>query len=265
MTWILTSIFYLLFALHGQMSIGWPGPGPVHVSTGGGTWSLVQVKGDQSNESGATVSIAGDVVTLTGLTALGSGHALVVWEIDNSGSSKTISSLTSADCSGSWVIPGSPYPVYNSSEQTINVAYCTSSASGGTSVAVTMNTTPSSPSIVVLYEFAWSGSSITIDGGSSSGLGSVSNQTAANPQTLAAITLGGATDVMLEFWSASSGTFSSINDSYTVFHTGSGSGVAFSYGDGTAYLLNTSSGSAPSVTLSASEKIIAGAIALQGH
>jgi hypothetical protein len=62
MNWLLTSILYALFAVHGplpaalQMSIGWPGPGPIHVSSSGTAPTFVAAGSCETGGTACNVS-----------------------------------------------------------------------------------------------------------------------------------------------------------------------------------------------------------------
>jgi hypothetical protein len=169
------------------------------------------------------------------VTATGSGNALglIAFPINN----VTISSISGG---GTWASP-SGCNTYSSSDGTGQAcAYSLSSSSGATSITVTFSGASGGGQIEFL-EFSFTAASVVLDPGATPANARNSGATQETPVPGPALTLTGTNDVIMQGMAPSTSA-SAINLGYTGF---------FNNGYGTAYLLNTTNGSAVSWTVGA--------------
>jgi hypothetical protein len=182
------------------------------------------------------------------VTSTGTGHfGIITWQTD---STTTLSSVSGG---GTWTVPaGCTF----TNGLSVGCAYNLTLGSGVTTVTLTWtNASPGSPTSAWFYEESFTGSSVSLDNGSSGGLGTVNNTSSSTTQPGVALTLACSNCAIFQAEVEGGGQPNSINGSYTL-----DSGVAFR---GTAHILNTASGTAPTWTLSASATNLGGAIAIK--
>lgn len=119
------------------------------------TWTLTQVKSNNAC-SGTTCSVTA--------TSTGSAHLLVAGLIANNSSSVTISSVTSAACTGAWTHAANT-AVGANGNGFLDLYYCLNSASGQTAVVITASGSLTAGSIGVIWEASSSLGSIAVDTG----------------------------------------------------------------------------------------------------
>jgi hypothetical protein len=183
-----------------------------------GTSSIVQTASTFCTSSPCAVTTA----------TTGTGNLLYVG-MSTSNSGITISSISGG---GTWVHPGS----CSASEPTggggsSDVAYMLSSTSGTTTVSVTLSGAPGA--VVITFAEVAYGGSMALDV-----CGTRVQPTAATSVAGVALTLTGTNDIMFQVVNPA-GSCSSVSGSYTAW---------FNAGAGSAYLLNTTSGTAPTWT-----------------
>jgi hypothetical protein len=242
--------FILLVAAGQQWQIG------SHTSPpsggGGGTWTLVQ----HVAVTGATCG-TGNISCTATVAATGTGHLLVILGTMYN-TSQSVSFVTSAACGGSWAYPAGAHYYNGATGAGTNGAYCTSSASGVTSITVTLSGTPGSGlQTFDFIEYAWSGSTISLDGAPASGNVGESE----TPSGLAQ-TLSGSNDVIVQWIRTDRSTSSDV----TAISGGYSNPFDTPSGDATGYagLINTSNGSAPTWTLDTSVQTQVAAMAFSG-
>jgi hypothetical protein len=169
------------------------------------SWTLVQHVPVTCAQTNATCTAILDFPT-------GSGHLItILGALYNTVSAVTISSVTSTVCSGSWFYPPGA-TVYNGADGSgTNGAYCLNSASGKTSITVTLSAgTGAGYQTFDFIEYAWSGSTILPDGAPAS----VNNTTESSTVSGVAQTLTGSDDVIVQ-WISCAWAIKSISGSYT--------------------------------------------------
>jgi hypothetical protein len=168
-------------------------------------WTLVQHVPVTCPQTNATCTATLDFPT-------GSGHLItILGTVYNTVSAVTISSVTSAVCSGSWFYPPGA-TVYNGGDGSgTNGAYCLNSASGKTTITVTLSAgTGAGYQTFDFLEYAWSGSTILLDGTPAS----INNTSASSTVSGVAQTITGSHDVIVQ-WISCSWAINSISGSYT--------------------------------------------------
>jgi len=171
----------------------------------------------------------------------GAGDAAIIWWRGGGGNN-----ITAVSGGGTWTIAANC--ASNFASRAVNCAYILSMAGGTTTVSVTFPTI-NTVSGFVYQEFSYTGSSMAVDVVGTN----VSNSTSATTQTGLALTLGGSNDVIVQAIVPGLGATSITT--YGSFATSSD--IA------SASLVNTTSGTAPTWTLSGSSTATTGAIALK--
>jgi hypothetical protein len=181
------------------------------------------------------------------VTSTGTGHfGVILWLTANSTSASSISG------GGSWTIPAS---CKINVTFTSGCAYILSLSSGVTTITMTWSTSAcGSPCSIFFYEESFTGSSVSLDNGSSGGLGTVNNTSSSSTPPGVALTLSGANTAIFQVILQGNGSATAISGSYNL-----DLGGAF---QGSASALNTTNGTAPTWTFSASSTGIGSAIAI---
>jgi hypothetical protein len=221
-------------------------------SSGSSGWTLVQ----HVPVTGAACGTGSTSCTAT-VAPTGSGHLLVILgTIYNT--SQSVSFVTSAACGVSWAYPAGAHYYNGAQGAGTNGAYCLSSASGVTSITVTLSGTPGSGlQTFDFIEYAWSGSTISLDGAPASG-----NVIESSTPSGIAQTLSGSNDVIVQWIRTDRSTSSdvtSISGSYSnPFDTPTADATGY------AGSINTSNGAAPTWTLDISVQTQVASMAFSG-
>lgn len=219
----------------------------------GGVWTLTQEVVDRSAWA-VSLSCTGAVCTLTtASTGTGHGGLLNFWE---SSGGLTISSVTGG-CT--WTVQASAHQSTGPVGDTYG-ATCTSTTSGATSIVITFSGAVGDV-MARFGEFAWSGSSISVDLVNSHAPGTTS--TAPVETDMTAIT--GTSDVIGQMLCSDSSVPTAVTSPYNTNFKNIGTGSGASLGAcATSYVMNTASGTAPTWT-QPSGTFIGSAIALKGN
>ena len=211
------------------------------------TWTMVQ----HPKNTACTTSNTTCAVTMTQST--GSGNVLIAVMGDNS-SADTISSITSAACTGTWTLCTTLgcHASDSTAAVAVDMAYCLNSASGQTSISITRTGgTTGWTSAVFEYSFT-AGNTVAIDTGSG-----IDDSTSTTPQNGPALTLSGSNDLIVQtFRCGTTKHVTAVSGTYT-------NPADFSSNQGWAGSINTSSGTAPSWTLSGAARGAGAAIAVK--
>jgi len=218
-----------------------------------GTWALVQKIADQSGRANLLTCVT-VTCTLT-VPSTGSGHGLLLGSMSSNGSGITISSV-SGGCA-SWQVDAGAHKSSGAIVD-INAAYCLSSTASATSIVVTLSSAPTTD-VIIYYEVSWSGSSISHDTS-----GATQNAASSTPAGQG-LTLGGSgNEAILQFIGTASGGPTAITSPYdTNLLTKDNASSTLSFTGGSVAF--TSSGSAPTWTLSGSSASLVSAVALKGN
>lgn len=198
------------------------------------TWGLVQHPSNTSC-SGTSCSVT--------TTSTGSGHAIVVVAWMGTSSAITISTVTG----GGTFTHCSACHVADSSGLAVDASFTCSSTSGTTSISIGLSSTVSSWAAEIIEYSYTSGCAIDTQGTRDQ------SSNSANPAGVT-LTLTGTNDVIVQFINGSNSA-SAISGSYT-------NPADFPGGDGAGGAMNTTSGTAPTWTMT-SGKAALGAIALE--
>ena len=211
--------------------------GVLGAAAGGATNTFTLVQGPIY--SGTTGPCGNQVTCATTVTALGSGHLLVLQGFTSQGSAIYISSVacTSSSC-GTWVVPtGAGYQINDASggaPGALSSAYVLSSSSGATTVTITWNNaSPGGGAHATFWEYSYTPGPCALDIG-----GTVPDAVCSSCPGVA-LSLTGTQDVILQELASDTASPSAIT-TYTNFANGSFTGWAD--------LENTSSGTAPTWT-----------------
>jgi hypothetical protein len=229
-----------------------------NASSGAGTWSVIQHK-SYDHTCSNTLTCA-----LTGLTAIGTGHMLVVTLSINNNNAPTMFTSISGISGGQWINDGGCYTDWNPSAGINFQNYCIynlAPASGGTSLTVNLAST-SSASVnwgADVWELAWSGSTVLYDAA-----GKITTETCTGTSCPGvALTLNGTKDVIIQSIQPQNNNITAITGGagYTTFED-----FLAGFGSGYAAAINTTTGTAPTWTDSGSgDKASASAIAFKGQ
>lgn len=231
----LLSLFVLFAAsLHAQVMQ----QGIVHGSaaTVGTTFTLVQ------QVFGGNVACSPACPAIT-VSSTGSGNLLVLHASNSNGGARFVSSVSGG---GTWVFPAGCQDS-NGSVGAISCGYVLSSSSGVTSITPTMNT--SDNYAVAVYEVSRTSGTWVLDTAPLFTLNSASATPAGQ-----ALTLTGSKDAIFQEIEVPAGPITAIGGGYNAITTTFGNQGA------TSYLLNTTSGTAPTWTNTTSQSSVVSAI-----
>lgn len=218
----------------------------------GGTFAVANYVADRcvwAND----LTCSGTSLVLT-VPSTGADHELVLFYSD--GSAQTISSV-SGGCSGSWTVQSSAH-VTSGPVGSVNAATCSSSSSGTTSITVTASASSSSQGSIIYYEVSYTGTF------SSFSAGAINDSTASTSLTGVTPSLsGGAVYAVFQIMELSTGEPSSVS-TYTNFIYQNNQGDLLG-GVAAAYLLNTTSTTAPIWSISSAQYGLGSSIALAGN
>lgn len=170
-------------------------------SGGGGTWTLIQDVSTLSNASPSTATIS-----------VGAGHLLVIaTNFDGTGAgTEAVASVTAGFCSGSWQMPAG-LSSFNVNGGTVGGAYClVSAAQTGAAISIAFSGGHAFNFYPRLLEYAWSGSTVALDGTASS----ADRSAASASQAGASVTTSGTADVCVQWIRANQNT-TAISGTYT--------------------------------------------------
>lgn len=170
-----------------------------------GTWSLVQATGFGTACGASTCAVT--------VTSTGSNHILVAEMVYNNNPQRTISSVTSGACSGSWVIPAGAESYDATNFNGTNMAYCLTSASGQTSITVTASG-GTSDFTAEIREYSYTGASTTFDNSCE-----LVNTASATPP-VCAITISGTNDLIVQIVKGNRNV-TAVSAGYTDFQSSS--------------------------------------------
>lgn len=216
-----------------------PFPGPGTKKYGGGgmnTFTLVQTV-NQANCNACAITVS----------AIGSGHLLVIQASDQAGGGANF--ITGANCSstcGTWVVPtGTANQLNNACCGAVSYAYILSSTSGATTITPTVSNARNY--FFAIYEYSYTPGPISVD--------TSNTNLNASCGSCAGITLSltGTNDVIDQMIVSGTATPSAVT-TYGNF--------AHSSFTGFADLENTSSGTAPTWTVTAGQ-VVVGAVAFK--
>lgn len=184
------------------------------------------------------------------VSSTGSGHLLFLQAGNSSGAADYLSSVSGG---GTWVVPSS-CQINDSSTGAVSCAYSLSSSSGTTTVNLTFGA--SSAYSVAFWEYSFTLGSTSLDT-----CGTGDNTTAATTQSGVALTLSGSSDVLLQATTGNTtiGGPTSISSPYGHL---TGPSIPLQFFGG-ADSENSSSGTAPTWTWSASNKSVVNACAFK--
>lgn len=208
------------------------------------TWTLTQVKGSSACGGTTTCSVA--------VTSTGAGHLLVAGLLTNANGADAISSVTAAACSGSWVhCPNCS--IGAAGNGSLDFSYCLNSASGQTSIVITLSASATAE-IAVIFEASSSLGGIALDTGTTpSGTKSDATCTSCAGVTL---TLSGNNNFVAGL-GAAGGTMTGLTG------TGWTNDLANPSGDGVGHGITSGSQTAPATWVQSSGTMLASAIAFQ--
>ena len=208
------------------------------------TWTLTQVK----DNAGCTTTTCAVSVTSTG-----AGHLLVAGFITNGNSAINISSVSAAACTGSWVhCPNCSIGV--SGDGTVDMSYCTNSASGQTSITITLASS-STAEVGVIWEAASTLGTIALDSGTTPS-GTKNDSVACTSCAGVSLTLSGNNDVIVAL-GAAGGAATGVTG------TGWTNDLSNPSGDGVAHGITSGSQTAPATWTQSSGTFVSNAIAFQ--
>lgn len=252
MNFILALLLFLQ-PLSLQRTVRIPGPGAPAASGSGGTFTEIQsVGGITSNANNVTCVSAVCTLTLTQNT--GASHGAILLTTGQAGSGVTISSV-SGGCA-SWQVASAAH-ISSGPLNDLNGAYCTSTSSGSGTVAVTFSST--SPGTVSMFFFEASESNNSISY-STAGTGTDSSS-----GSLAGVTLSVSGNNMIgQQIGLSGGIPTAVSSPYSTYFVNKDAGnTTIAYG--AAAMALTTSGTAPTWTISANASALVNAIALVGN
>jgi hypothetical protein len=208
------------------------------------TWTLTQVKGSSAC-SGTTCAVT--------VTSTGSGHLLVAGMITGNTAADAISLVTAAACAGSWV-HCSNCSIGQSGDGTSDFSYCTNSASGQTSITITITNTCSAGCLGFIWEASSSLGTIAIDSGATPS--GTKNDTTCTSCAGVSLTLSGNNDFIAAL-APCGGTCSGLAG------TGWTNDLTNPSGDGAAHGITSGTQTAPATWTQTSATLICSAIAFQ--
>jgi hypothetical protein len=238
---LILGLFFAVATFAQGPGLPWPGS---NSSTAAATHTFTFV---QHKQSAFNCSVSASC-TLSGLSTLGSGHAMFLGVYYGNSTPLTISSVTGG---GTWVLNAGT-TACQFSGVSMATAYNLSSTSGGTTIAVTLSAAPTSAMVIFFEEDSYSPS----DGGASlDSATSVKTSTAASPLPGAVPTITGSSDAVWQFVTSAGSNPTAINASYA--------NTLFQSGFGMADLLNTTSTTQPGWTVSGNSQGCAAQISLK--
>lgn len=201
--WLIGWLVLAILACAAWQQSGVPMMGSTTTPAAGGIWTMIQ------HVTVAQASCAASTCTAT-LTSTGAGNLLVASASYNTGinSIRTITGVTSADCVASWQLPAGTQGFDATTFNGVDIAYCLNSASGKTTLVVTMNAGTGNLSIEAI-EYHWSASTIALDGTPANAV----NTASASPPCVAQ-TLTHTSDVVFQVIKGNR-TVTAISGSYT--------------------------------------------------
>lgn len=211
---------------------------PVHA-----TWTLVQ----QKNSASASASPIAVTVTSTG-----SGNLLVAAVENQTSTATAISAVTAGACNTTWTHAPSTNGV---TPGAVDMYYCTSSASGQTSISITSSGCASATCAGVIWEASSSLGTIAIDSGATpSGLKSDTTCTACAG---VALTLSGNNDFTAAIASCGGSCSSPVTGAGCIWD------ASLPGSDGAAHCITSGSITAPATWSQTSGTLLANAAAFQ--
>lgn len=223
--------------------------GGITGGTAAAPWTFIQSKYFDSRGSGSGGSSCANTgatctVTVSSVTA---GHILIAYGQNDAASSNALSSVsgeTWTDCSACQSL---------STGIQIDVQYVLSATGGETSFTCNFNSAPISYESCAVIELAHSGT-VSFDTG-----GTTNSASCPTPCTGVGLTLAGTSEAVIQLAIPYTVNITSVSSPYTAMCINNGCG-----GPSSAYLLNTSSGTAPSWAYTGSQQLTMSAIAING-
>lgn len=221
--------------------------GGITGGTAAAPWTFKQSVYFDSRGSGSGSNCSNTGATCTvNVTSIGSGHILIVYGQNDAGSPNALSSVsgeTWTDCTACQSL---------STSIQIDVQYVLSATGGETSFTCNFNSAPLSYESCAVIELAHSGT-VSFD------TGGTTNSNCASPCSGVGLTLAGTSEAVIQLAIPNTTLISSVSSPYTSMCLNNSCG-----GPSSAYLLNTSSGSAPTWTYTGSQNIVLSALAISG-
>jgi hypothetical protein len=209
------------------------------------TWTLTQVKATSTCSTVTTCAVT--------VTSTGAGHLLVAGVITPGATTDAITTLTSGACAVSWVHCAN-CSLAASGDGGVDMSYCLNSASGTTSITITVTSAPAANWIAVIWEASSSLGNIAKDSGATPS-GTKSDTTCTSCAGVS-LTLSGNNNFIAALGAAGA-------TATGVTGTGWTNDLSNPSGDGIAHGITSGSQTAPATWTQASATFVANALAFQ--